>query len=136
MRRKIVMIGVGILFILGASKLSFAQTHSEHEHGALESNEQTVSEQAVNAGNKICPVSGEKIEEKTKVTYEHEGKIYNFCCPMCIDEFKKDPEKYIKKVEEELQSESKEGAGQQEQGMEMMRESTTTHQGMHGGQHH
>jgi len=42
-----------------------------------------------------------------KATYEYEGKIYNFCCPMCIDEFKKDPQKYIKKVNEELQAESK-----------------------------
>ncbi|MBI1810454.1 MAG: YHS domain-containing protein [Nitrospirae bacterium] len=45
-------------------------------------------------GNKICPVSGEKIDEKTKATYEYNGKIYNFCCPMCVEEFKKDPEKY------------------------------------------
>ncbi|MCM8826376.1 MAG: YHS domain-containing protein [Candidatus Omnitrophica bacterium] len=51
-------------------------------------------------GNKICPVSGEKIDEKMKATYEYQGKIYNFCCSMCIDEFKKDPEKYIKKLKE------------------------------------
>lgn len=57
---------------------------------------------AKDAGNKICPVSGERIDEKNKATYEYEGKIYNFCCAMCIDEFKKDPAKYIKKVEEEL----------------------------------
>lgn len=50
---------------------------------------------------------GEKIEEAMKVTYEYEGKVYNFCCAMCIDEFKKDPQKYIKKVEEEMQKEQK-----------------------------
>ncbi|MCL4476025.1 MAG: YHS domain-containing protein [Nitrospirae bacterium] len=50
-------------------------------------------------GNEICPVSGEKIDEKMKQTYEYKGKIYNFCCPMCIEEFKKDPEKYIEKME-------------------------------------
>jgi len=63
-------------------------------------------------GNKICPVTGEKIDEKTKATYEYEGKIYNFCCAMCIDTFKKDPQKYIKKVEEELQAASKEKSSQ------------------------
>lgn len=59
-------------------------------------------------GNKICPVTGEKINEKTKATYEYEGKIYNFCCAMCIDTFKKDPQKYIKKVEEEIREVVKE----------------------------
>jgi YHS domain-containing protein len=57
---------------------------------------------AVNVGNKICPVMGDKIDDKFKVTYEYEGKIYNFCCPGCIESFKKDPQKYIRKVEEEL----------------------------------
>lgn len=69
--------------------------------------------QKVEVGNKICPISGEKIDEKTKATYEYEGKIYNFCCAMCIDSFKKDPQKYIKKVEEEQRSESKEKSGQE-----------------------
>ncbi|MCX5714899.1 MAG: YHS domain-containing protein [Candidatus Omnitrophica bacterium] len=59
---------------------------------------------AVNAGNKICPVSGDKINEDTKATYEYNGKAYNLCCAACVDEFKKDPEKYAKKVEEELQA--------------------------------
>lgn len=64
---------------------------------------------SVNVGNKICPVLGEKIDENAPTTYEYQGKIYNFCCPMCIDEFKKDPEKYIKKIEEEKQKEQVEG---------------------------
>lgn len=50
-------------------------------------------------GNEICPVSGEKIDEKMKQTYEYKGKIYSFCCPGCIEEFKKNPEKYIEKME-------------------------------------
>ncbi len=75
---------------------------------------------AVDVGNKICPVSGEKIDEKTKATYEYKGKIYNFCCPMCIETFKKDPQKYIKKVE-----------------MEMMQGvSSSKDHGMHGSHHH
>ena len=65
-----------------------------------------VTVQKVEVGNKICPVLGGKIDEKTKATYEYQGKIYNFCCAMCIDEFKRDPEKYIKKVEDELKGAS------------------------------
>ena len=56
------------------------------------------------AGNKFCPVRGEKIDEKTKVTYEYEGKTYNFCCAFCVDEFKRDPQKYLKKMEEQEQA--------------------------------
>lgn len=68
---------------------------------------------AVEVGNKICPVSGEKIEEKAKAAYEYEGKVYNFCCEMCIEEFKKEPQKYIDKVEEELQTKPKEEASEE-----------------------
>ena len=65
---------------------------------------------AVDAGNKICPVSGEQIDKdvgegfKPSPTYEYEGKIYNFCCAGCIDEFKKEPQKYIDKVNQELEA--------------------------------
>lgn len=51
-----------------------------------------------NVGNKYCPVTGEKIDDKTKATYEYKGRTYNFCCSGCIDEFKKDPEKYIERM--------------------------------------
>ncbi|MDD5353662.1 MAG: YHS domain-containing protein [bacterium] len=42
-----------------------------------------------------CPVTGEKIDPKTAVTYEHKGNTYTFCCAGCIEQFKKEPEKYI-----------------------------------------
>jgi len=69
-----------------------------------ENNSQTSASLAThlqNVGNKICPVSGEKIEEKIKATYEYNGKVYNFCCASCIEEFKENPAKYIKIIEEE-----------------------------------
>ncbi len=52
-------------------------------------------------GNETCPVSGERIDENMKVTYEYKGKVYNFCCQGCVEEFKRDPEKYIEKIEKE-----------------------------------
>jgi Cu(I)/Ag(I) efflux system membrane fusion protein len=42
----------------------------------------------------ICPVMGNPID-KTVFT-EYKGKKVYFCCPGCIEEFHKDPEKYIK----------------------------------------
>jgi cytochrome c oxidase subunit 2 len=33
-------------------------------------------------------------------SYAYKGKIYYFCCPMCVEKFAKDPEKYISKIKE------------------------------------
>lgn len=108
----IILVTMAVFF--GITVLSFAQGHAEHEHGATGAVEQAGPQKSIEVGNKICPVSGEKVNEKTKATYEYEGKIYNFCCAMCIDQFQKDPAKYIKKVEAELQAESKSGAQAQQ----------------------
>ncbi len=48
--------------------------------------------------NQFCPIQTEnKIDPKGK-TYTYNGKIIGFCCPDCIDDFKKDPEKYMAKL--------------------------------------
>jgi YHS domain-containing protein len=60
---------------------------------------------AVEVGNKVCPVSGEKIEEGAMggpVKVEHNGKIYNLCCSMCKGDFIKNPEKFSKIADEEV----------------------------------
>ena len=45
--------------------------------------------------NRFCAVQTEnKIDPKGK-TYVYNGKTIGFCCPDCIDEFKKNPEKYM-----------------------------------------
>lgn len=46
----------------------------------------------------ICPVMHEPASKEYAYTYE--GKVYYFCCPMCIEEFKKDPQRYISKIRE------------------------------------
>ncbi|MGA2228751.1 MAG: efflux RND transporter periplasmic adaptor subunit [Syntrophobacteraceae bacterium] len=46
-----------------------------------------------------CPIMSEKINEKFFVDYQ--GKRIYFCCSDCIDEFKKDSEKYLTKMEAE-----------------------------------
>lgn len=45
--------------------------------------------------NKLCPVTKEPVDPDCK-TYEYQGKIIGFCCPGCVSDFKKDPEKYMK----------------------------------------
>jgi YHS domain-containing protein len=59
----------------------------------------------VNIGNKICPVSDEEIGLMGEgVQVEYEGKIYNLCCPMCVQTFNAEPQKYIEKINEELEA--------------------------------
>jgi YHS domain-containing protein len=49
-----------------------------------------------------CPVTGDAIDKNQYVDYK--GKRIYVCCPSCIDSVKKDPEKYIKKLEDMGQS--------------------------------
>jgi YHS domain-containing protein len=44
----------------------------------------------------LCPVTGDKIDKKVFVEYK--GKKVYFCCSMCVDQFNKNPEKYISKL--------------------------------------
>lgn len=60
---------------------------------------------AVEVGNKICPVSGNPVDDGKMgevVKYEYNGKIYNLCCKMCVKDFQKDPEKYSKIAQDEV----------------------------------
>jgi len=85
-----------VIFMSGTYCVVCAMTcHSDSGNGE----HAQVAKNTANIGNKICPVTGEKINEKMKATYEYAGKSYNFCCASCIDDFKKDPDKYVKKVE-------------------------------------
>jgi len=54
----------------------------------------------VDAGNKICPVMGEKVSGKD--FYEYNGKRYGLCCPMCPATFAGDPEKYSAIADKEV----------------------------------
>ena len=45
--------------------------------------------------NQYCAIEKEnKVDPKTK-TYVYNGKTIGFCCDDCIDEFKKNPEKFM-----------------------------------------
>lgn len=50
--------------------------------------------------NEICPVMGNPVDPKVYVDYQ--GRRIGFCCPGCDATFLQDPEKYLKKVDEEL----------------------------------
>ena len=46
-----------------------------------------------------CPVMGGKIDKNVYTDYQ--GKRIYFCCSGCLDDFKKNPDKYIKQMEEQ-----------------------------------
>jgi len=51
---------------------------------------------------KTCIISGDKLGEMGKpFVYVHEGREIKFCCKGCLKDFKKDPAKYVKKIDEE-----------------------------------
>lgn len=50
--------------------------------------------------NKICPVMGNEVDPET-ITVEYNGKIIGFCCPGCVKKFNKEPDKYIKNLNED-----------------------------------
>jgi YHS domain-containing protein len=50
--------------------------------------------------NKLCPVMGEEVDASVE-TVEYKGKTIGFCCKKCVDKFKKDPDKYMKKFKDE-----------------------------------
>jgi YHS domain-containing protein len=46
-------------------------------------------------------VSGNKLGEMgDPFVFEYEGREIKFCCKGCLKDFKKEPAKYIKKIEE------------------------------------
>lgn len=51
--------------------------------------------QALKMINEFCAVMKEH-EVDSEVFVIHDGKKVGFCCADCIDEFKQDPEKYMK----------------------------------------
>jgi YHS domain-containing protein len=51
--------------------------------------------QALKMINELCAVMKEH-EVDPEVFVIHDGKKIGFCCADCIDEFKSDPEKYMK----------------------------------------
>jgi YHS domain-containing protein len=59
---------------------------------------------------KVCPVSGDPADKDIYVDYK--GKRVYLCCSDCVTEFKKDPDKYMKKLEEQQQAAGKQAQPQ------------------------
>ncbi len=110
-----------VMLLFSVGKLWAANDgYKDHKVQAAVQSMQEVQKKlpATNVGNKICPVSGEEIGKMGKGTqYEYNGNIYNFCCSGCLKDFNKNPEYYVKKVEETMKvKEERQGCGCQHKG--------------------
>ena len=101
--KKMIM-GLAVMGVLSAGVV-FAQGQ---DHGKMMKDKTVMevkSKKAVEVGNKICPVTGNPVDDGKMgeaVKYEYKGKMYNLCCKMCVKDFKKNPEKYSKIAEDEV----------------------------------
>jgi YHS domain-containing protein len=116
-----------------------AQGTGQQETKQGESKPNVPRSEAIEVGNKICPVTGNPVDDgkmdetegsaKQVVKYEYNGKIYNLCCKMCIKDFQKDPEKYSKIAEEEIKNSAKPTAteGSVQRGFALQAEEMSPH---------
>ena len=63
---------------------------------------------------KTCPVMGGKIDPNIYVDYQ--GRRVYFCCNACPPVFQQDPEKYLKKLDAELQGAAASPAAESHEG--------------------
>ena len=112
MKAKLIVTGLCMMLVGGGYVFAKEGHEQGDEKGSMMMDRKMNEDgtKAVEVGNKICPVGGDKVlapGEKSAmgevVKYEYNGKIYNFCCAMCVKDFKKDPEKYSKIAEEEVE---------------------------------
>lgn len=102
MNKKTVVLGVLISLMIS----SYAQATDEQKHHdqdiSMMGDMKESSAEAVEVGNKICPVSGEEVAAMdTAIKYEYNGKVYNLCCSGCVEIFKENPQEYSDIAEQE-----------------------------------
>ena len=85
-----------LLFVLMGRAIGKARDYRNKQEGEKVLTEEVNSlSKAIEVGNRVCPVSGLKIQTGKEIKYEYKGKIYNFFSTSSVEEFKKSPEKYI-----------------------------------------
>ena len=84
---------LGVTLVIGAAAVVAA---AEQQQGQQQQKSPATAPAATQPVNKFCAVQQENPVDVAKGgTTVYKGKTIGFCCPDCIDEFKKDPEKYM-----------------------------------------
>ncbi len=92
---------IGLVLCVALAVAVHAAPAANEKPAMNETQHNTTNSQAV------CPVSGEQVSKDSKITYTYKDTVYRFCCPSCMETFKKDPEKYIKQIEEQQKGKAK-----------------------------
>jgi YHS domain-containing protein len=87
---KIIGICVVLVLLAGCKKSGPGAAASSSGGSAVTKADPNSAEQTT------CPVMGGPINKQYSTVYQ--GKTVYFCCPACIETFKKDPGKYIDKL--------------------------------------
>jgi len=83
---KIFIFLLSVFFLISPALADEGQHHT--------ASEETIQRKDVG----ICSVMREPASKD--YTYSYKGKTYYFCCQMCLDKFKKEPEIYVSKIKE------------------------------------
>ena len=95
MKTKIFISLLSALFVMTfMSQTSIAQEKSCCGEGSDSTMQKMAEPNQMN-----CPVMGGKINKEMYADYQ--GKRVYFCCSGCVEAFKKDPEKYMEKMEKQ-----------------------------------
>ncbi|MGA7561931.1 MAG: YHS domain-containing protein [Desulfobaccales bacterium] len=88
-----------IISMILALALAFASAGPVMAAGATQGLQDKSGTVQPGAQQAVCPVLGNKINKNIYTDYQ--GQRIYFCCPGCIDVFKKNPEACLKKMEEQ-----------------------------------
>jgi len=69
--------------------------------GLVQAEEAPTTQPADNYPLTVCIVSGGELGSMgDPIVIQHEGRTVKFCCEHCVGSFKKNPQKYLKKLDE------------------------------------
>src|SRR3989339_1568418 len=90
------VVGLATIITLGGCKKKELMEPANSATPTMEKMTDGAAQTADSNEQITCPVMGGKINKDIFV--EHNGKKVYFCCPACIEEFEKNPEKYLDKL--------------------------------------
>lgn len=94
----------------GCGSEDHADGHAGHRHGSGEASApapaasghelKKLAKPSANYPLTTCVVSGDKLggDMGEAIAYSYDGTEVQFCCPDCVEEFKKDPEKALAQI--------------------------------------
>ncbi|MFO7890047.1 MAG: YHS domain-containing protein [bacterium] len=98
----VLILFLGLVFIsqslLAQQEECCEKEHHETEKSDCQDCQHKEDVKTAEENQENCPVMGNKINKEIYTDYQ--GKRVYFCCSGCVETFKKDPEKYMKKMKD------------------------------------